>query len=241
LIDKLKFILKLGAILLILSIVLFGFYRREYLAQAIPVYVQYLKQKSKWKKVNTGTYAYIYLGEQYKFYGFVFNNKLNKVFRVGNGADLKYMINKENFKRYFTFLGQRKINDFIIHSRFYEIASLLWEKLWDKTPFQYGSKSHDYSVSITYNKKYGYPMLISYVYNGKAKSIGGDDWGIASLRLVMFPKDTIYTNTLLKKILNEYHSYYRSNIFPNIENSEKVGGDIVKGAVVRVKDKNESK
>jgi hypothetical protein len=152
------------------------------------------------------------------------------------------MIKKENFERYFTFLGQRKINDFIIDGRFDKIASLLWEKLWDKTPFQYASKSDEYSVTIIYNKQYGYPMLISYVYNGKAKSVGeDDDWSIASLRLMMLPKDAIYSNVLLKKILNKYHLYCRTDIFPKIEKLENVGGDIVKGIVARVKDENESR
>jgi len=239
LLGKLKTLLKVCMLGVALLMILFGIYRREYLVQAIPVYMQYLKQRSKWEKVNTGTYAYIYLGMRYKFYGFVSDNKLNKVYIVCNGADLKYMINKENFKRYFTFLGQRKINDFIIDGRFDEIASLLWEKLWDKTPFQYGSKSHDYSVTIIYNEQYGYPMLISYIYSGKAKSVGGDDGSIASLRLMMFPEDTIYTNVLLKKILNKYHLYCRTDIFPKVDMIEEVGGNIVKSKLTQMKGENE--
>ena len=67
---------------MVLVMILFGSYRREYLSQAIPVYMQYLEQRDKWEHVNTGTYAYY--SPPLNRYFFIKNNTLVKIMRYGN-------------------------------------------------------------------------------------------------------------------------------------------------------------
>lgn len=226
--NKIKLILKILVFIIVTVVILFGIYRREYLAQAIPVYVQYLEQRSKWEEVNTGTYVYI--DSVSKYYKFIQNNKLVKAFRFGMANQLKYIIGKEDFIQRSLWGISRTDKEIILDARFDDIRTNLWEKLWDKTPFRYSNKSDDYSITIGYNKKYGFPMEIYYFYHGKYKSVHGYDWGVASTRLTMFPKNTKYTDKLLKKLLEKYGKYHRKPI-PDVKGIEKVGGDIIKGVV----------
>ena len=232
--NKIKKFFKILIVIIVIIVILFGIYRREYLVQAIPVYIQYLEQRSKWEKVNTGTYVYIELDS--KYYKFIQNNKLVKAFRIGNGKKLQQLIGKEAFIRRLLFgisrMDKELILDARLDARFDAIPTNLWEKLWDKTPFRFLHKSDDYSMTIFYNKKYGYPIMISHAYYNKYKHIHENSWNVINTRLTMFPKNTKYTDKLLKKLLEKYAKYYRK-LLPDVETIEEVGGDITKGKIVQ--------
>lgn len=222
--NKIKITLKILVVIIVAMVIVFGIYRRKYLAQAIPVYIQYLEQRSKWEEVNSGTYMYIdFPSQNYKF---IQNNKLVKAYRAWSGWQLKGIISKEEFIRRYHILNE----ELTLDDRFDDIRAILWEKLWDKTPFRSSNKSDDYSITINYNKKYGYPIHISYIYNGKEFNIHGNNWGVSSARLTMFPKNTEYTDKLLKKLIEKYKKYYRKP-FPDLEIIEEVGGSTIKGGV----------
>jgi len=195
--------------------------------------MQYLEQRSKWEHVKTSNYVYISYHSSYPpaVLCFAFQGSIKRYKIFESNFDLNSIADENQTNKYLkNNEAQRRITKL-----FDEIYALLWEKLWDKTPFQFTSRNHDYSITIIYNKKYSYPMQISYTYNGKYKSIGeGDDWSIMSLRLTMLPEDIVYTDKILKKLLVKYKKYNKK-IYPDIDVVEEVGGNIVESRVIQEK------
>jgi len=91
--------------------------------------------------------------------------------REGNSFDRKYLIKGELIKQYVRggfCTGFNNLNSILIKSRFDEILSVLWLKLWDYTIFE--QKYLQYPMEIGYDKHYGYPRGI-FVKGGGYKGV----------------------------------------------------------------------
>ncbi len=225
--DKLIKLLKIIIVSVIISVMLFGIYNKEYLTQAIPIYLQYLEQKQKWQEVNTKMYVYVSYRTLYPPAVLLF---------VSQGNITRYKIYETDFKLS-SIASEHQTDKYLertqtsinIDNLFIEINHLILQKLWDTIPFRSRSKSNDYRIEIIYNKEYGYPMMISTIYNEKSKSLYDNLWAIGSTQLKLLPKNTKYTNSRLKELLDLYSN--KSNIYPKGKVIEEVGGDMIKGKI----------
>jgi hypothetical protein len=202
--------------------------------------MQYLEQKSKWERENTGNYVYLQFHNGGVYY-FIKENDFVYSLRFGNAYSLESLKSKNDWNDFgYIRFGLEK--DYLIESRFEEIQSILWEKLWDGTPLQRYNKSEQYSIEIVYNQKYGYPMMISHILHDKqgkpipsssASCMLDTSWHTSSIRLKMLPKDLQYDKEILQNILNEIKKYYKK-AYPDVELVEKVGGGSIEGRVLCV-------
>jgi hypothetical protein len=210
----------------LVAVISFGIYRKDYLIQAIPVYMQYLECRSLWEEKSTGSYVYLNMWD--KHYYFIKNNKLVKMFKYGNGYEVEYIDDISNTKESFIWMSNRFIEDqkYLFEANFDEIRAILWEKLWDYTPFQFRTFSHNYSIDIIYHNDYGFPMKISYI----DKDNPNEGWSKFFLHFHNFSGEAIYAFDLLQKYLDEYRSKYH-NLFPEGKMINKVGGDIIKSMI----------
>ena len=226
-----KNIFKILAIGALIVAILFGIYRRAYLAQAIPVYLQYLEQRKKWEKTSTGTFSYIYhdnlLGSKILF---VHDNTPVKITPFRDAYTLDRVFSTEGLLDIASRHPIYSLDYFLIESRFDDIRTSLFKKLWDNTPFQDRQESHMYSIKILYDSVYGYPMIVDKIYNGKNIILGQSITPILSVRLKMLPKQMRYSDELLKKLLQEYQTY-DNKIFPDGNVRSERGGNIVSGAI----------
>lgn len=238
--SKLKKILKWLLWLVIVTIILFGIYRREYLSQAIPVYMQYLEQRSKWEKVNTGTYVLRYSDTcLLSAYYFIRSNRVVYLLRDGNPFNGKYLIKSEWIKRYIRggfCSGFRDVNDILIEKRFDEVLSVLWLKLWDKTIFE--QKGLHYPVEIGYDKRYGYPRGIVVKGGGYEGCILIDD-GKPYLKFynsiqLLSQKENIFSDENIQFTLDklrEKHDKEKHNI--HFKQVNMVGGEEMKSFLIQ--------
>lgn len=240
--GKIKTLFKVFIVSIVIIVVLFGLYRREYLSQAIPVYVQYLEQRAKWESLNTGTYVYL-IGMGRAYYLFVENSKLVKVEIHGNAFKLEYLLGGEDIKWFLSHNWSLREKKYLIDARFDTIKYILWEKLLRRILFW---KSTDrYTYKIGYDFQYAYPrVLIIERDNNK------DNYGIgtpypytqfAISELVMLPKDEKFTNQVLKDILKKYKASdfkrQHSDIVEDVKMLDEVGGDMIKSAIFKIEGK----
>jgi len=241
-INKVKNILKITTIIFVTTIILFGVYRREYIVQAVPVYLQYLEQKIKWQK-NSGMYLYFFsdrCADDYIF--FVDHNQLSKALPIGAA----YLVENLKSQQKITYYAENRCypedrykNYFLIDKRFDEILGVLLEKLWDI--------DDNYIYKIGYDKQYGYPIGIMVdkkkkVIRGVIGGIGYPSFDFFIYDFKMLPKDTIYSNEVLTKLLQwakERDLHRRQKPTQENNNSknesivEEVGGDLIKGMVIK--------
>lgn len=205
---------------------LFGIYSKEYLSQAIPVYIQYLEQRHKWEQINTGTYVYFHNRALVSHYFFIKENELQETLRYGSSYKKEDIKDKKYFYSAGDSFRQRFINtkSYLIDAQFDEIKKILWDKLWNSTK--------EYNLDIIYDKKYGYPIRISENYLGNKIIFGfvNDNLKL-SLHLQMFSEDIEYNDKLLMKLLDEYKQYSQKP-FSDGKMIEEVGGDIVRGFIL---------
>jgi len=244
LLGKIKTLLKVLVVSMVMVLILFGIYRREYLSQAIPVYMQYLEQKSKWDKLNTGTY--VYFSPRISSYYFIKNNNLVKTMRSGNPYKPKFVKNlnqsfiwdKAKESKYLSCYF--KNNEYLIEKRFDAVwRFILIEKLTGsyasltKCNFHFSfsdlfRRNNDDSYEIGYNQKYGYPMIID---NRSAIIPSSSD----AQALIMLPQGTQYTNKVLKQILDYYeHKNLMLDKYkiPKVPIVDIVGGNLIKSAIL---------
>ena len=182
--GKLKIVLKIVTAFIVLAVILFGIYRREYLSQAIPVYMQYLQQEDKWEHLNTGIYAYY--SPPLNRYFFIKNNKLVKLARYGNPQKIQYVKDlncsfffkiAESNNEIRCFLEKK---EYLVEKKFDAVKRLIvYEKMFDgfadlgrcsdikplETLYYLIRmvREEDYdklSYKIAYNKHYGYPVTV---------------------------------------------------------------------------------
>ena len=135
--DKIKTLLKVFVASMVMILILFGIYRREYISQAIPVYMQHLEQRAKWEEINTGTYIYFNL--PLRTYFFIKNNTLVKLMSYGNPREPKHVEDLE-----YSYLFNRVKRDtelrcffekkeYLIEKKFNAVRQLiLLDKMLDK-------------------------------------------------------------------------------------------------------------
>ncbi len=239
LLGKVKTLFKVFIVSIIVLVILFGIYRREYISQAIPVYMQYLEQRAKWENINTGTYTYLLAIMQRGNYLFIENNKLVKMEIHGNGFKLKQLLGEEKLKGRLEHEWWLREKKSLIDARFDTIKSILLEKLWKK--IVYWKNTDQFTYKIGYDFQYGYPrVLIADRENNKDKysiHISYPYTQFVVSDLLMLPKDTKFTDELLKKVLKKYESSYmkrrHSDVVKDVEMLDEVGGDIIKSAIFK--------
>ena len=259
--KKLKILLKVFLSIIVILMLLFGFYRKEYLAQAIPIYVQYLKQKSKWKKVNTGTYAYLDFSLNTIF--FIKDNKLVKVFRYGNAWESKYVKSVSNSYLYNRAKTDKDLQcffnkkEYLIDKKFDAIERLiLRDKMLERyasftdcfnslefDDFGYSIKKiftndnsyNRYTYTLSYNNSFGYPMWINAKRTNKALIFGTKSYfsTINIMYLVMLPKNTKFTNKKIQDILDYIKKVSNYRVLP-VKTLNATGGDLIKSAVIKI-------
>ena len=106
------------------------------------------------------------------------------------------------------------------------IRAILWEKLWNYTPFQFRTFSYNHGFSIVYHNDYGFPMKISYIDKDNLNM----GWSKFFLHFHDFHEEPIYTFELLQEYLDEHRSKYH-NLFPEGKMINKAGGDIIKSMI----------
>ena len=147
--GKLKTFLKWLLLLGITIIVIFGIYRREYLSQAIPVYMQYLEQKEKWENINTGNYVYIFYQSTQPPAILLFvaegNTVRYKIFETD--FELNSIANKYQTDKYLE-ITKTPIN---IDELFEIINHLILENVWESLLSIEGAKSSYKYITISYN------------------------------------------------------------------------------------------
>jgi hypothetical protein len=263
--KKLKAFLKVFLLGAVLMIVLFGIYRREYLAQAIPVYMQYQKQRSKWEKGNTGTYAYLDRSLNTVF--FIEDNNLVKVFTYGKAWESKYVKNVSNSYLYSRaktdkilqcffdkkeYLIDKKfdaINHLILRDKMLERYAFLTDchtslgfydfMYYIKQIFTEENQYDKYAYTISYNYNFAYPVYVdAKMINNKHKIVLDMRSPFSVIRiesLIIFPKNTIFTNRVLQSTL-DYISRVDRRRRVQRDLSEKtfetVGGDLIKSGIV---------
>jgi hypothetical protein len=166
-------------------------------------------------------------------YLFIKDNQLVKFHLFGNKDNLKFVrdINKTNssMPRQIEFIMKNK--EYLIDAKFDDIKSILGEKLWDNTPFQFFHDSHMETIDIIYDKQYGYPIVVAWHdHDPSIKLVFPSAFDWISLHLKMLPKDTQYTDEKLQKLLSEYLPHYPEP-FPEGKMINKVGGDIIKSMI----------
>ena len=217
--------------------ILFGIYRREYLSQAIPVYMQYLEQRDKWEHVNTGTYAYY--SPPLNRYFFIKNNTLVKIMRYGNPLKTQYIKNLKN-SYFFKIMGRDNEarcffdkKEYLIDKKFDAVKRLiLFDKMFDgfaslrecfsSTPLDsihylirmLTEEDYDkYKYKIAYNNRYGHPLTVfDERINHKDKIVLGVKspyygWYIEDF--IMLPKGTEYTEKVLRHVLDYFSKQER--------------------------------
>ena len=234
--------------LVVAIIILFGIYRREYLSQAIPVYMQYLEQRSKWERVNTGTYAY-YSPTLYTYY-FIKDNKLAKIMRYGYPYDVKFV---RDFNQSIYYKRKKESKDiecffnnkeYLIDKRFDAVRRLVLVEgmvgdYASLTRCRFNFDFHDfvrtiddkYSYIIGYNARYGYPMEILDI---KSKYLSYAPHFVQDF--VMLPAKTDFTPKVLKEILKYFQKQYRmrhNNKMTTIKAINIKGGNLIKSAILK--------
>lgn len=234
--GKIKFLFKVFIASIVIVLILFGIYRREYISQAIPVYMQYLEQKEKWEEISTGTY--VYYNPPLRTYFFIKNNTLVKLMQYGlpwepehvENLENSYLFNKAKERREIRCFFEKK--EYLIEKKFDAVKRLiLIEKLLDKYApltecyfslslleimnymgkiFMQENRYDKYAYEIAYNNHNGHPILV-----GKKRMDHKDNivLGVPSpfrilyiKDLLMFPEETEYTYKVLKKVLDYYGS-----------------------------------
>jgi len=245
LLGKLKTLLKVLVLSIVIVLILFGIYSREYLSQAVPVYIQYLEQRAKWESLNTKTYVY-FLGMQRGYYLFVENNKLVKVEIYGRAFKLKYLLGEKDIKEFLNRNWSLREKNYLIDARFDTIKYILWKNLLRRAIF-WKSTDH-YTYKIGYDFQHAYPrVLVVDRDNNKDKYTIGTSYPYAKFvvsELVMLPKDKKFTNKVLEDVLTKYKASYlkrqHSDTVKDVQMIDEVGGDMIKSAI-SVWDENESK
>ena len=243
--GKLKVLLKIVAAFIVLAVILFGIYRREYLSQAIPVYMQYLQMKHKWKTNNSGTYAFIYGDRCLPLsYYFIEDNRLKYIFRNGNLPESKYLIKGDKILDYISHgafcTGFRNPKKILMEARFDEILLILWSKLWDKTSFE--NKNLQYPIEIGYDSVYGYPkgiLIGGGGYEGCIRTGEGKPYfKFINFGLIMYKKHTVFSEKDIDKTLSnlQYISYAYKNNNDTFKKKNIVGGNIIKGYIIKKMD-----
>ncbi len=239
LLGKVKTLFKVFIVSIIVLVILFGIYRREYISQAIPVYMQYLEQRAKWENINTGTYTYLLAIMQRGNYLFIENNKLVSVGTYGNSSDIKFLRKGKMLKGYLEHNWWLREKKYLIDVRFDTIKYILWEKLLRRAIFWRSSDRYIYKIG--YDFQYGYPRVLI-IETDKNK----DNYGIgtsypyaefAVSELLMLPKGQKFTNQVLEDILKKYEASYmkrrHSDVVEDIKMIDEVGGDIIKSAIFK--------
>ena len=258
--GKLKVLLKIVAAFIVLAVILFGIYRREYLSQAIPVYMQYLEQRDKWEHLNTGTYAYY--SPLLNTYYFIKNNTIDRIMLYGNPYEPRFVKKFEDSHFYKIAKESKRVGcyfknkEYLIEKRFDAISRLiLIEELtggyasYTKCNFRFTIKYFyrriDSSYRIGYNALYGYPIEL---YNSKSKYLPSEP--IFVRHLVMLPEGTEYTKKVLNRVLSYFIKQERlknNHTPPKFKLIDIVGGNLIKSAIFKsykvpmVIDKNVSK
>ena len=226
--------------------ILFGIYRREYLSQATPVYMQYLEQRDKWEHVNTGTYAYY--SPLLNTYYFIKDNTVNKIMLHGNPYEPKFVKKFEDSYFYKIAKESKRVGcyfknkEYLIEKRFDAISRLiLIEELtggyasYTKCNFHFALKGSnrriDASYRIGYNAQYSYPIE---VYNSKSKYLPSAP--ISVQHLIMLPKGTEYTEKVLKRVLDHFLKQERlrnKHTISKVEVIDIVGGNLIKSGIFK--------
>ena len=236
--DKIKTLFKVLVLSIMIVLILFGIYSREYISQVIPVYMQYLEQRAKWESLNTRTYAFL-IGLGRAYYLFVENNKLVKMEVYGNGFKLKNLWEEEDIKEYLSHNWSLREKEYLIDARFDTIKYILWEKLWEN--ILYWKNTDRFTYKIGYDFEYAYPrILIADRENNKDKHALHITYPYAKFvvsELVMLPKGQKFTDQVLEDILKKYEASYfkrrHSDIVKDVKMIDEVGGDMIKSAILR--------
>ena len=224
---------------IIIFILLFGIYRREYIFQAIPVYMQYLKMKQKWEAKNSGNYVVFY-GDRClpPSYYFIKDNNLVYILSGGNPPQYKYLIKGDKILKYISqgafCKGYKNSKKLLIEERFNDIVMILWNKLWDKTAFE--KRSLQYPIEIGYDFEYGYPrgvLVKGGGYIGCIKTGEGKPYfKFANEVLQIFEKNYTLSEKNIKTVLtNQIFNRHKKDNF-KYKKKDTVGGNIIKSYLI---------
>jgi len=231
--------IKVLIIIILFIVILFGIYRREYLVQAIPVYIQYLEQRYKWENSNTKTYAfYYYNGCNPNGYFFIKDNRIESILRLGAPYDIKRLLDKKVIKKYMNnnlYCGMSNENNPLIEKRFDEIKNIIWNKLFDDILLRKNNTRITYKIG--YNNRYGYPTEVVVYLERDIKNNGKIDSfsNFFTFELIMLEKDAQYTKEVYIRLLKEFEKNYlkrkKEPVTGDIPILEQVGGDMILGAI----------
>jgi len=239
-----KKLLKTIILIVIAIIIFFGIYRREYIVQAVPVYLQYLEQKIKWHRNSTDNYVYFFHDKCFLDHVlFINQDKLSYTFRNGNPHSLEFIADKERMTQYiqnrFCYSDQKR-DYFLIDKLFDKIPTILWNKLWDFNDYS------RYRYEIGYDEQYGYPIgiLVDRENNKHIVSIGTHfpSFHFFIYDLKILPKDTVYSDKVLTKLLawieernllRNQEPIQESNSSKDASIVEEVGGNLIKGMIIK--------
>lgn len=153
------------------------------------MYMSCLFQKSKWIFRNTGTYTYVSNG----YLWFIKNHEPVKYGHFENFPNIKNIDSDIDIVSYYS-----------IDNMFNNIENFLWSKSFSINP-------PDTNIDVVYDNYYGYPKSIVYM-EPMGKVVLGESTNEYVAYLMMYPKDTLYTNEVVKGILKEYEFFSRSHV-----------------------------
>jgi hypothetical protein len=204
--------------------------------------MQYLKQRSKWERDNTGTYAFFYGNTCLKSaYYFVENNTLKYIFRTRLPVKLKYLMQGKEALEYISHgsfcTGFKESQKILVEKRFDEILWILWYKLWDNTPFS--KVDLQYPIEIGYDYKYGYPKGIIIHGGGRIGCIrmgkGEPYFKFTISELKLFDSNHLISSEAITKILKKSENipYYHNKHNHKFEQVDIVGGNIIQSKLIK--------
>ena len=232
--GKLKVLLKIVIALVLLAVILFGIYRREYLSQAIPVYMQYLEQRDKWEHINTGNYVFLYAGDGMRMQYFIIkNNELYRYFLYGNPKELKFLAKPTKYSHLSWFMKKK---GYRIKVKFNMIQDSLIEKLFDTLPWK-DNRQDRYIYTIAYDREYGYPKMLKIDReNNKEKITLGISFPYVEFvvdELIVLPQDFKFTKQEMEGIMKRYEFSRKDIFFNDSKIIEKRGGNLIQSGIFK--------
>jgi len=200
--------------------------------------MQYWKQRVKWEKGNTGTYAYFDI--PLRRYFFIKNNKLVKVMRYGNPWKTQYVKNVMNSYFFKIMSRDNEVRcffdkkEYLIEKKFDAVKRLiLFDKMFDRFASLrecfssllfldsmiyikriFTEEEYDkYRYKIAYSNRYGYPITVfDERLNHKdriALGVRSPFYGWYIKDILMLPKGTEYTEKVLERVLEYFRKQER--------------------------------
>lgn len=213
--------------------------------------MQYLEQRSKWERVNTGNYVYLSADKEMLLkYIIINNNKLYRYILEGNPKEVKYLLDPSKKTPSTTFQMYMRKKQYRIGTKFDMIKKVLIKKLFDKWPWN-DNNYNRYTYTIAYDSEYGYPKMLGIdKKNNENTIILGVSYPYSEFivdKLIVLPKNTKFTEQNMEDMIMRYKPLKNDVFFQDLKVINKKGGNLIKSGIFKsvntsvVLDRNESK